>query len=159
MVPLKSHLPPHLAIYSCPDCEQKANLVKNKPLFFNQWPGILVSKTGMRSQEKGVSWATSFSSSGDLHYLSFYGLSTFWDSCSLPWTDAELEHFIRDLAASSLLQWRNSELKCSPTSLSGLMSDVSQFLLVIARECTVSNSRQMSGFKSQASNLCIFAPY
>lgn len=50
--------------------------------------------------------------------FSSYRLSKFWDWwCSL-WTDAKLENFSRILAAASLLQWRNSETKCLPTSLS-----------------------------------------
>lgn len=149
------------ATYSCPECEQKANLVKTNHYFSTSDLARYPVRQGWAAKKR-VFWTTSFSSSDDLHYLSNYDLSKFWDSCSSLWTDAELEYFIRDLATSALLQWRNSEPKCSSTSLSDI--NRSHFrcftiFVVIVREHTVSNSRQTLDFKLQASNLCIFAPY
>lgn len=116
MLPLKSHLPPHLSFLLMPWMWE--DICKNKSLLFNQWSDLLPRKTGMSSQEERVFWST-FSSSDNLSYLSNNGLSKFWDSHSSLWVDAELDCFIRDFTVC-LLQWKNSVSKCSSTSLSDI---------------------------------------
>lgn len=148
------------ATYSCPECEQKANLVKTNHYFSTSDLAHHPVRQGWAAKKR-VFWTTSFSSSDDLHYLSNYGLSKFWDSCSSLWIDAgySVSSGIWPLLLCSSEGILNPNAHPLLSVIStGLISDVLQFLFVITRERTVSNSRQMSDFKLQASNLCIFAP-
>lgn len=107
------------ATYFCPECEQKANLVKTNHYFSTSDLAHYTARQGWAAKKKEY-FGLLLSAVVMTLMTCVICLSKFSDSYSSLWTDAELERFIRDLAASSLLQWRNSELKCSSMSLSDI---------------------------------------